>query len=115
VRLLKNSEPDCPVCHRTVFGAPEPYKCEPATLGKMEARSAIIHWTVRCASGLLGEPAEQRLPAPTADSAKCYSTQQCRDRVRSAEVRGHRTVRSGTGLSGTARRQIAPTVNYSEP
>jgi hypothetical protein len=36
-------------------------------------------------------------------------------RVRSAEVRGHRTVRCGTGLFGAARRQTSPPVNYSEP
>jgi hypothetical protein len=75
--------------HRTVSGAPGPYRCELATLGKMEARSAIIHRTVQCATGLSGEPAEQRLPAPTVNSAKCYSEQQCRDRVKSAEVREH--------------------------
>jgi hypothetical protein len=45
-------------------------RIEPATLGKMEARSAIIHRTIRCATGLSHEPAEQRLSAPTVDSAK---------------------------------------------
>jgi hypothetical protein len=34
-----------------VSGAPGPYKVEPATLGKTQARSSIIHRTVRCASG----------------------------------------------------------------
>jgi hypothetical protein len=43
---------------------------EPATLGKMEARSAIIHRTFRCATGLSGELAQQRLSAPTVDSTK---------------------------------------------
>jgi hypothetical protein len=65
--VLKNGAPDCLVCHRTVSGAPGPYRCEPATLGKMEARSAIIHRTVRCATGLSGELVEQRLPAPMVD------------------------------------------------
>ena len=51
------------LAHRTVSGAPGRYRLEPATLGKLEARSAIIHRTVRCATGLSGEPAEQRLPA----------------------------------------------------
>jgi hypothetical protein len=51
------------------------------------------HRTVRCATRLSSEPSEQRLLAPMVDSAKCYNMQQCRDRVRSAEVRGHRTVR----------------------
>jgi hypothetical protein len=50
--------PDCPVCHRTVSGAPpDSVRCtreleaELATFGKMGGRSAIIHRTVRCASG----------------------------------------------------------------
>jgi hypothetical protein len=59
--VLRIGAPDCPMCHRTVSGAPGPYKCQPATLGKMEARSTIIHFTVWCATGLSGEPAEERL------------------------------------------------------
>jgi hypothetical protein len=31
--------------------------------GFQQARSSIIHRTVRCGTGLSGEPAEQRLPA----------------------------------------------------
>jgi hypothetical protein len=133
--VLLFGAPDCPVCHRTVSGAPGSYRCQLATLGKMEACSAIIHRTVLCATTLSDEPAEQRLPAPIVDSAKCYSALQCHDRSQSAEVRGHRTVRCGTrlsgvapdcpvwhrtvqcgtGLSGATRRQVAPTVNCSEP
>jgi hypothetical protein len=48
---------DYPVCHRTVSGAPEPYRIQAATLEFSQARSAIIHWTVRFATGLSGEPA----------------------------------------------------------
>jgi hypothetical protein len=81
------------MAHRTVSGALGSYRCDPINLGQMEARSAIIHRTVRCATRLSSEPSEQRLLAPMVDSAKCYNMQQCRDRVRSAEVRGHRTVR----------------------
>jgi hypothetical protein len=51
--VLKNGAPDCPVCHRTLSGAPGPYRCQPATLGNSRARSAIIHQTVRCASGAM--------------------------------------------------------------
>jgi hypothetical protein len=51
--------PDCPVCHRTVSGAPGSYKDELATLGFLQARSAIIHQTVRCATELSGVIAEQ--------------------------------------------------------
>jgi hypothetical protein len=59
--VLKNGAPDCPMCHRTVSGAPGLYNSKPATLGKSRARSAIVHRTVQCATGLSGEPAEQRL------------------------------------------------------
>jgi hypothetical protein len=56
--------------HRIVSGAPGPYRVKPATLGKIEPSSAIIHQTVRCATGLSGEPVEQRLLAPMVDSTK---------------------------------------------
>jgi hypothetical protein len=49
--VLKVGASDCPVCHRTVSGAPGPYKCQLATLRKTKALSAIIHRTVRWASG----------------------------------------------------------------
>jgi hypothetical protein len=55
--------PDCPVCHRTVSGALGPYKVQPAIVGKTQARSAIIHRTVRCATGLSGVPAGNDYPA----------------------------------------------------
>jgi hypothetical protein len=50
--------PDCPVCHRTVSGAP-PYsvRCtrdfnsELLTFGNSGSLSAIIHRTVRCSTG----------------------------------------------------------------
>jgi hypothetical protein len=47
---------------RTLFGAPARRPLEAATLGNSRARSAIIHRTVRCATGLSGKPAEQQLP-----------------------------------------------------
>jgi hypothetical protein len=48
----------CAVVWRTgLSGAPGPYWVQAATLGFSQARSAIIHWTVRCATGLSGEPA----------------------------------------------------------
>jgi hypothetical protein len=50
--------PDCPVCHRTVSGAPlDSVRCtrdsysELLTFGNSGGRSAIIHRTIRCASG----------------------------------------------------------------
>jgi hypothetical protein len=56
--VLGAGAPDCPVCHRTVSGALDPYRAEPATLGFLQALSVIIHRTVRCATGLSGAPAE---------------------------------------------------------
>jgi hypothetical protein len=42
---------ECAVVWRTrLSGAPGPYRVQPATLGKTQARSSIIHRTVRCAS-----------------------------------------------------------------
>jgi hypothetical protein len=78
--------PDCPVCHRTVSGAPGPYSSKLATFGFLRACSAIIHRTIRCAIGLSGAPAEQRLFGAT-DPCKHYSTRIVRAEVR-AVVRG---------------------------
>ena len=44
---------------------------------KTEPRSAIIHRTVRCATGLSDVPAEQRLLAPTVDCKKRVTDEQC--------------------------------------
>jgi hypothetical protein len=96
--VLKISAPNCPVCHWTVSGAPRPYRCQPATLGNSRARSAIIHWTVWCATGLSDEPAEQRLSAPTVDSDRRNSAAQYRAEVRVAKLDGHRTVQCGTKI-----------------
>jgi hypothetical protein len=52
-RVPWSGTPDCPVCHQTVSGAPGPYNLKPATLGFSPARSAIIHQTVRCTSGVM--------------------------------------------------------------
>jgi hypothetical protein len=99
---LKNGAPDFPVCHRTLSGAPGPYKCQPATLGKMQARSAKIHRTVWCATGLSGVPAEQRLTRANSRLCKVNSTTQCIAEARAAKSEGHRTVRCGIGLFGVA-------------
>jgi hypothetical protein len=77
---------DCPVCHRTLSGAPGPYKCQLATLGKTKARSDIIHRTVRCASGATAICANGRL----------WQQEQCNTvprRSQSRKLEGHRTVR----------------------
>jgi hypothetical protein len=51
----------------------------------LRPRSAIIHRTVRCAIGLSGAPAEQRLASATVGCngrLKCYSTRTVRAEVR---------------------------------
>jgi hypothetical protein len=59
--VLWTGAPDCPVCHQTVSGAPCTYNSEAATLGKTQARSAIIRRTVRCASGVTTNSRNGRL------------------------------------------------------
>jgi hypothetical protein len=93
--VLKNGAPDCSVCHRTMFGAPGPYNSKLATLGNLETCSAIIRRTVCCAIGLSGEPAEQRLPKPTVDSAKATVSNSTAAEVRAAKS-------EGIGLSSAA-------------
>jgi hypothetical protein len=78
--VLWTGASDCPVCHRTVSGAPCLYKDKPATLGFHQAHSAIIHRTVRCTSGATAKTRNGRL-------CKGYSALQCVAEVR-AEVRG---------------------------
>jgi hypothetical protein len=60
-----------------------------------QARSDIIHRTVRCGTGQSGEPAEQRVPARQRSTAKMNSGEQCR-----AEVRAQKS--EVAGLSGVA-------------
>jgi hypothetical protein len=68
--VLWSGAPDCPVCHRTVSGAPGPYRVQAATLGFSPACSAIIHWTVRCATELSDEPADNGYLRATVDCKK---------------------------------------------
>jgi hypothetical protein len=50
------------VCHRTVFGAPGPYKSELDTFGFLSPRSAIIHRTVRAEQRLFGATVDCTVP-----------------------------------------------------
>jgi hypothetical protein len=47
------------------------------TFGFLESRSAIIHRTVQCATGLSGVPAEQRLSSATINSNGRLQREQC--------------------------------------
>jgi hypothetical protein len=93
-----SSAPDCPVCHRTVYGAPpDSVRCtrglptELLTFGKIQRRSAIIHRTVRCSP----------------DSVRCSRRRALLNLpasgIRSAII--HRTVQWHTGLSGVTTKQ----------
>jgi hypothetical protein len=89
-RVPWSGAPDYPVCHRTVSSAPGPYNSKLATLRFLWPRSAIIHRTVRCATGLSGVPAEQRLSSATVDCnerMQRYSMRTMRAEVR-AVTRG---------------------------
>jgi hypothetical protein len=78
--VLRNGVPDSVQCTKTV-------QLKPATLGFSQARSAIIHRTVRCATRLSGESACNGSLAPTVDSYAWTVREQCTPEVR-AEVRG---------------------------
>jgi hypothetical protein len=120
--VLWSGAPDCPVCHRTVSGAPGPYKNELATLWFLQGRSAIIHRTVRCATGLFGVTAEQQLLHATIDYKSAVirwtvKNSARRVRVQSQRRTGHWTVhvRCGTGLSGATRGQSLQWSKALEP
>jgi hypothetical protein len=85
--------PNCLVCHRTVSGAPGPYKVQLSTLGFLRVCSAIIHRTVRCATGLSGAPVEQRLFGATVDCKRRGSDEQCVQKSEHSSE-AHRTVNS---------------------
>jgi hypothetical protein len=84
--------PDCPVCHRTVSSAPpDSVRCtrvnqlQLCSFGFHRRSSAIIHRTVRCATGLSGAPAEQRLSARNGRLCKVNSAiQMSEQKVRGA-------------------------------
>jgi hypothetical protein len=69
--------PDCPVCHRTVSGAPGRSTLNLPAFGNLGGRSAIIHRTVRCNTGLSGVPSEQRLLRTNSRLQKALNALQC--------------------------------------
>jgi hypothetical protein len=86
------------VCHGIVFGAPpDSVRCtralnaKLATFGKMGGRSAIIHRTVRCHTGLPGVPTEQRLLRAQRSTATTFNALQCALESEHAQL-AHRTV-----------------------
>jgi hypothetical protein len=92
--------PDCPVCHRTVSGLPpdsvrytREIDSELASFGNLGGRSAIIHQTVRCNTGLSSVPAEQRLLRPNGRLQRTINALQCAPAR--AEVRAGARRRTG--------------------
>jgi hypothetical protein len=114
-RVPWSGAPDCPVCHRTVSGAPGPYTHELASLGFLLRRSAIIHRTVRCDSGATTPSRNGRLQ-------KLKNHMNSAQTVRSRAVQpseAHQIVNSlvrcGTGLSGATSRQSLQRSSAPEP
>jgi hypothetical protein len=79
--------PDCLVCHRTVSDAPGSIDSELFTFGFLHAHSAIIHRTVRCATGLSGAPSEATATSATVICKSVNSAWSMHAEVR-AGVRG---------------------------
>jgi hypothetical protein len=96
------------VCHQTMSGAPGPYNSELFTFRFLRRRSAIIHRTVRCATGLSGAPVEQRLFGAMVDCTVPLTALQFTAEVR-AEVRG--APDSEQCLSGAAPCPVPPEVS----
>jgi hypothetical protein len=86
--------------HRTVSGAPGPRTSEQATLWFLQARSAIIHRTVRRAPDMSGEPAEQRSLRVNSRLQKCTVMNSARQKSEQQSQRSLGHVWCGTGLSG---------------
>jgi hypothetical protein len=113
------------VCHWTVFGAPRTVQAELFTFGFLRRRSAIIHRTVRWATGLSSAPSGATAPSAMVDfNSHCQMLQCAAESERkvrvyrtlnsSCSVR-HRTVRCGTGLSGAPRCQSSNGQNRLNP
>jgi hypothetical protein len=95
-------QPKCAlVWHTGLSGAPpDSVRCtresnsELATFGNSGSRSAIIHRTVRCSTGLSGVPAEQQLLRVTVvcEGIKCAIVRAYARRSQSRRQKAHRTV-----------------------
>jgi hypothetical protein len=111
-RQLWSGAPDCPVCHRTVSGAPsDSVRCTKGlqlklvTFGKFQRRSAIIHRTVRCTPDSVRCSKEER-PQELASFGKLQRLL----RYNSPDMSGvHRTVRCDSGATAIS----APTATCS--
>jgi hypothetical protein len=85
--------PDCPMCHRTVSGAPGRIDLKLFSFRFPRRSSAIIHRTVRCTTGLFGVLAEQRLSARNGRLWQRTVQHSERGRSHSSWSEGHWTIR----------------------
>jgi hypothetical protein len=113
--VLWSGAPDCSVHHRTVSGAPpDSIRCtrepdtELATFGNSGSHSAIIHRTVRCASGVTATQ-RQRL---SVRNPKCATVHACARRSQDRHQKAHRTVNSDCPV---AHMSEAPMVRIQRP
>jgi hypothetical protein len=111
-RHLWSGAPDCPVCHRTVSGAPpDSVRCtrglqlELATFGNFLGRRAIIHRTVRCTpDGVRCSKGER--PQELASFGKLQRLV----RYNSPDMSGvHRTVRCNSRATAIRRQRLPAT------
>jgi hypothetical protein len=94
-------QPKCALVWRTGLSGvpPDSVRCtrefqsELATFGNSGSRSAIIHWTVRCSTGLSGVPAEQRLLRANSRLQRAVNALQCAQKSEQNQ-KAHRTVNS---------------------
>jgi hypothetical protein len=94
-------QPKCPLIWRTGLSGvpPDSVRCtrkansELLTFGNSGSRSAIIHRTVRCRTGLSGAPAEQRLLRANGRLQKTLNALQCVQKSEQSQ-KAHRTVNS---------------------
>ena len=108
-RHLWSGAPDCPVCHRTVSGAPpdmsgapEDSNANSPSSGISGGDSAIIHRTVRCTPDSVRCSKEERPP----ELASLGKTQWLL-RYNSPDMSGvHRTVRCNSGATATSRQRL---------
>jgi hypothetical protein len=112
----KGLESVLPVAHRTVSDAPSRAALNSSLSGFFRTRSAIIHWTVRCAPDMSGEPTEQRLSSANGRLPKVNSDEQCATELRAEKTKRTGHVRCGTRLSGAttgqgSNGQVAPNPN----
>ena len=94
-RHLWSGTPDCPVCHRTVSGAPEDSNANSPPSGISRGTRAIIHRTVRCTPDSVRCAKEER-PQELAS----FGNLQRLVRYNSPDMSGvHRTVRCNSGAT----------------